>query len=48
MSYTETHFGKFKVLAKGEENIRQYATEVSRLFEKYGIIVDDKKDEGQQ
>ena len=27
MSYTETHFGKFKVLAKGEENIRQYIKE---------------------
>lgn len=24
MSCTETHFGKFKILAKGEENIRQY------------------------
>ena len=27
MSYTETHFGKFKILAKGEENIRQYIKE---------------------
>lgn len=27
MSYIETHFGKFKILAKGEENIRQYIKE---------------------
>jgi len=27
MSYTETHFGKFKILAKGEENIKKYMEE---------------------
>lgn len=27
MSCIETHFGKFKILAKGEENIRQYIKE---------------------
>jgi len=34
MSYTETHFGKFKILAKGEENIRQY-------FKEHNIETDD-------
>ena len=29
MSYTETHFGKFKVLAKGKENIKKYMKEHS-------------------
>ena len=34
MSYTETHFGKFKVLAKGEENIKKYMEEhgIERCF----------------
>lgn len=32
----------------GKDYGLKYATEVSRLFEKYGISVDDKKDEGQQ
>ena len=27
MSYTETHFGKFKVLARGRENINNYIKE---------------------
>ena len=35
MSCTETHFGKFKVLAKGEENIRQYIKEHNIETDKY-------------
>ena len=45
----ETGHGLEAVRKKyGEKYGLKYATEVSRLFEKYGIIVDDKKDEGQQ
>jgi len=35
MSYIETHFGKFKILAKGEENIRQYIKEHDIETDKY-------------
>lgn len=34
MSWTETHFGKFKVLARGKENINNYIKE-------HNIEVDD-------
>lgn len=37
MSYTETHFGKFKVLARGRENINNYIKENN-------IEVDDPND----
>lgn len=35
MSYTETHFGKFKILARGEENIRQYIKEHNIETDRY-------------
>lgn len=35
MSYTETHFGRFKILAKGEENIREYIKEHNIETDKY-------------
>lgn len=38
MSCIETHFGKFKVLAKGEENIRQYFKEHDIETDKYDDI----------
>ena len=38
MSYIETHFGKFKILAKGEENIRQYFKEHDIETDKYDDI----------
>ena len=38
MSWTETHFGKFKILAKGEENIRQYIKEHNIETDKYEDI----------
>lgn len=35
MSCIETHFGKFKVLAKGEDNIRQYIKDHNIKTDKY-------------
>lgn len=38
MSCIETHFGRFKILAKGEENIRQYIKEHNIETDKYDDI----------
>ena len=55
MSYTETHFGKFKVLAKGEEAIEKYMKDHNiepayegdlwpKDYEKYHITYPYEKD----